>query len=134
MGRLYARAGVRRFEPDQLDDPLEFERPLLAAEMAMGDEHQFPIGPADMQRLNHALGAALAGIEVLHHDRFALLQRLFQFQRQEAFPRSDGEQPHRTALLADGIAQAQRPPADRRHELFKHGRGRLGIGQRAVGN
>lgn len=132
IARLYAGGGLGEFCSNQLDDPLDFESALLTAQMAVGDQHQFAMRPADVHRLDDALGAALAGIQIDHSHGPALFESLFQFQRQQAFARGSRQKAHRAALLAYGIAQARAPPADRLHQLLKHsGRG-LGIGQRAV--
>ncbi len=99
----------------------------------MGDENHLPAGPADSQRVDQSLGPVLSGIQIDHQHRPALLERFLQFQRQRIFFCRDRHQPHRPALLAKAIAQADRPPADRMHQLLENQMSGLGIRQRPVG-
>ena len=108
----------------ELHDALELERALLAAEVTVGDEEQLAVAAADVQRLDHPLRAALAGVEVLHHHRLALLERLFQLQREQALARVHREQTHRPTLLADRVAQARGPPPYCVHQALVHQRRR----------
>jgi hypothetical protein len=90
----------------QLHDPVELECPPVVAQLAVGDQQQFAVAPADLHRLDHPLRAFLPGVQVLHEHRAALLQRLFQLQRQQALARRRGQQAHRPALLFHRVAKA----------------------------
>jgi len=132
MAPFYARLLHRRFDAHELNDPLQLERPLLAPQVAVGHEHQLPVRTSHVQGLNHALGGILPGIKILHPHRLSLLERFFKLQGKQAFPRADGEQSHRAALLADRVAQAHPPPADRLHQPLEYRRRGLRVGQRPV--
>jgi hypothetical protein len=127
------RGGRIGIDLGQLDNPFQLKGALLAAKVAMGHQEQFPIRPANVQRLDHALGAELAGVEIFHHDRLALLEGLFKFERKQAFARVHREEAHRPSLLADGVAQTHLPPPHRLHQTLEDQRGGNGIGQGAMG-
>lgn len=98
----------------------------------MGDQHQIAMSATHVQWLDDAVGAVFAPVEVLHHDRLALFQRLLQLQRQQVFARAGGQQPHRAALLAHGVANRDTPSADRLHQLLEYLRRRLRVRQGPV--
>lgn len=134
MARLYARRRRLWIEAGELDDPLQLERALFAAKLAVGDQQQFASRPSDVQRLDNPIRAVLVAVQILHHHRLALLEGLLELEREQALARTDGEQPHRAALLAQGVAQTDRPPADRLDELLEDEVGRLGVGEGAMGD
>jgi hypothetical protein len=88
-----------------LGDPIQLECPTVLPQMTMSDECQFALEPADFQGLNDAVRAAIAGVDVFHHDSRLLLERFLQFQRQRIFARVGRAQVHWPALLSDGIEQ-----------------------------
>ena len=120
------------FDPSHLHDPVHLERPLIPAQMAVRNQNQLLTRPADPQRIDHPLGPLFSTIEINHQHRAMLFQRFIQLERKRVFLPRCGQKPHRSALLAQAIAQTDGPPADRMHQMLENKMRRLRVGQRAV--
>ena len=116
----------------KLHDPLQLERSLRLAELAIRDQHQLAIPPADRHRPNYAMRALIRAVEVLHEHRLAMIERFLQFQRQQRPALIYRQQAHRPALLLHGVDQRQVPSADRLHQSLEDLCGCVGVGQSAV--
>jgi len=99
----------------------------------MGDQREFAIESANLQWLDHAVGASLTGIDIFHHHRRFLFERFLKLQWQWIFARGGRAQAHRAALLGDGIHQRDAQTAHAFHQAIEKQGGRLRIGQGAMG-
>ncbi len=102
-----------RLDSRELHNPLQLEVPAIPAQMAVGDQHQLILMPGNLDRIDDPSRPPLAGIEIFHQNRPALIQRFLKLQGKHIFARRRWLKELRPALLAQGIAQTDIPSANR---------------------
>lgn len=99
----------------------------------MGHQDELAVELADAQGLDGAVGALLAGVEVLHVNRLFLLESLGQLKGEGRRTGFGGQETHGSALLGDGIGEGGVPASAGFEQLLEKRGGGLGISQGAMG-